>query len=118
MFPINLSLNWLAVPAASTLAIYALLSPWNLPLYDQIVFLRPPVDTPDVSAELKELSKLGVEKKEVALRSANGRLIHGWFLQLPGPTSLPVQPWQGQQHLQQSRHGAVATALWWICFDV
>lgn len=79
-------LNWrafLAIFCTLSLA-YAFLSPTNVPLYELIMFPFVDPRTPDLSKEFAQLEQLKVIKKDVRIRSANGRTIHGWFFELPG----------------------------------
>lgn len=69
----------------STFALlYFFLSPLNIALYELLLF--PIVDprTPDRSKEFAELAAMHVKTKEVSIKSANGKLIKGWFFELPG----------------------------------
>ena len=62
---------------------YLVLIPLDAPLYDLILFPFPDPRTPDVQPKLQQLRNSGVIIKDVAFKSANGRLLHGWFLQVP-----------------------------------
>ena len=73
------------VAIAGTLTLlYLFLAPFNVPLYELIMF--PCVDprTPALKKEFAELSAMHVTKKDVEIKSSNGRHIRGWFLELPG----------------------------------
>lgn len=70
--------------AGTVVLLYLFLAPLNVPLYELIMF--PVVDprTPDLSKEFAQLERMHVKRKDVSFRSANGRLIRGWFFELPG----------------------------------
>jgi len=69
---------------AGTLALlYLFLAPFNLPLYELMLFPLADPRTPDRSKELAELSAMQVKTKEVSFKSANGKLVKGWFFELP-----------------------------------
>jgi alpha-beta hydrolase superfamily lysophospholipase len=63
--------------------LYFFLAPFNIALYELLLF--PIVDprTPDRSKEFAELAAMHVQIKEVSIKSSNGRLIKGWFFELP-----------------------------------
>jgi len=82
MMRLKLNLKWICAFIASFLALYMVLWPGNQALYDLILFPIPDPRTPSVDAQFQQLQP--VTKKDVAFRSADGRLIHGWFLELPG----------------------------------
>jgi len=77
-----LSLRWICAVAASFLALYLVLAPSNGALYDLILFPVPDPRTPNVDAQFQALKS--ITKKDVTFRSADGRLVRGWFLELPG----------------------------------
>lgn len=64
--------------------IYLLLLPANTPLYDLIMFPCPDPRTPDVAGELSQICQKGITCQDITLKSANGKLIYGWFFELPG----------------------------------
>jgi fermentation-respiration switch protein FrsA (DUF1100 family) len=68
----------------SILAVYLFLVPVNSALYDVLMFPAPDSRIPNVDAEFARLEKNGVTKKEVILKSANGKRLEGWFLEVPG----------------------------------
>lgn len=68
----------------SLLALYLVLIPFNSAFYDLLLFPFPDPRVPNVDAEWAQLSKKGVTRKNVVLKSANGRHLQAWFLELPG----------------------------------
>jgi uncharacterized protein len=73
----------LACCIASMAVLYLVLAPFNLPLYNLIMFPCPDPRTPNVEKKLDELRLYNAKFKEVAFRSNNGRLLHGWFFEIP-----------------------------------
>lgn len=63
--------------------IYLLLLPVNTPLYNLIMFPCPDPRTPDVSMEIAQICQNGISCKDITLKSANGRLVYGWFFENP-----------------------------------
>ena len=73
----------LAVCVASMVVLYLVLSPFDLLLYNLIMFPCPDPRIPNVDKKLDELRLYNAKVKEVSFRSKNGRLLHGWFVELP-----------------------------------
>ncbi len=70
---------------AGTLALlYLFLAPLNVPLYELLMFPVSDPRTPDRSKDFAQLESSHITKTDVSFRSANGRLIRGWFFELPG----------------------------------
>ncbi|CAN5560140.1 hypothetical protein BH10CYA1_BH10CYA1_25990 [soil metagenome] len=69
---------------ASLAVLYLVLLPSNQPLYDLLIFPCPDPRTPGVEREFDQLRSVNITKKDVVFKSANGRLLRGWFLELPG----------------------------------
>ncbi len=62
----------------SLLVSYLVLVPLDAPLYDLILFPIPDPRTPDVQPKLQQLRNSGVIVKDVAFKSANGRLLYDY----------------------------------------
>lgn len=77
-------LRWGSAIAASVAVLYLVLLPRNQALYDLLVFPCPDPRTPNVDGKFDQLKSVGITKKDVVFRSANGRLLRGWFIELPG----------------------------------
>jgi uncharacterized protein len=69
--------------AVSALVLYVVLIPANLFLYNVIMFPCPDPRTPNMDAQFEKIRSCNITAKDVAFRSANGRLLRGWFLELP-----------------------------------
>lgn len=68
---------------ASLLAGYVFFSPVNVPLYNLVMFPCPDPRTPAMAEQFAQLRTYGARERDVEFRSANGRLIRGWFIELP-----------------------------------
>ena len=64
-------------------ALYLVLMPADTALYDLILFPCPDPRTPNLEVEFDQLQKFGIRKKDVNIRSADGKHIKGWFFELP-----------------------------------
>lgn len=77
-------LKWTFSIIASVAILYLVLLPTNQALYDLLIFPCPDPRTPDVQKQFEQLKSFQITKKNVSFKSANGRLLSGWFLELPG----------------------------------
>ncbi len=73
----------LVAAALSAVLLYILFLPVNSALYDLLMFPIADPRTPNVDAQFEQMKTCHVTKKDVYFRSANKRLLHGWFLELP-----------------------------------
>lgn len=72
-----------AVPIVALLIYFGLSPSIAFPLYNFVLFPFPDRRTPNVAADIEELeSSTHASKKNVAFRSANGRLVRGWLFRL------------------------------------
>jgi fermentation-respiration switch protein FrsA (DUF1100 family) len=80
------AIKWALAVGFSFLAVYLFLVPLNSGLYNLLMFPFPDPRVPNLDAEFLRLAKNGVVKKNVVLKSTNGRRLEGWFFELPGTT--------------------------------
>lgn len=66
-----------------TLIAYIFFAPFNWPFYELILFPFPDPRTPDISQPVNELTACGAKFREVTFPSANGRMLHALFFELP-----------------------------------
>jgi hypothetical protein len=80
------TMKWALAVVFSVLAVYLFFMPLNSGLYNLLMFPLADPRVRNMDADFALLAKNGVKKKNVVLKSSNGRRLEGWFLELPGTT--------------------------------